>query len=492
MVIGFDVRASGPSGAIPDAVPLGRYGGFLRRNAVIVAVALAIGMAAGGLRLGFMERTYTSAVAIFAPPVALHSGAPLVGSIPTAGDPRPPRESTMDTEAQLALSDTSLRRLATVPGFRIERKRLRKRITITVPTYTRVLSIKVRAHTAKEARNGARTLAKSYLALRKEIVAGIQTRNRETLQRNLSLLRAQLRAIDGKPTDIARLTARGRQQVITKQITVLQRQLAENEDKSAQAGEVVDSPSRPLGPDSRRADVTLSSWLGIGLLTGLLLGLVQDRRPRRLRSAADVRRTVTIPILAEDRDGSEGLREACRRLRNVIQEEEAASVLLSGVAGAATDRMARMLTSVCAQGGMSTALLRMGPDQSPDQSVDQSVDKDAEGAGGDDAAPGPPEWRTDAGGRTSVRTVSPGGDRHLSAEVRRALRDADLVLVTGPALHSPETATLASVCDLTFVVVELGGVSADQLIAGATYIAYAAAPPRGLVLTRPAATGQDS
>jgi uncharacterized protein involved in exopolysaccharide biosynthesis len=485
MVIGFDVRASGPSGAIPDAVPLGRYGGFLRRNAVIVAVALAMGMAAGGLRLGFMERTYTSAVAIFAPPVALHSGAPLVGSIPTAEDPRPPRESTMDTEAQLALSDTSLRRLATVPGFRIKRERLRKRITITVPTYTRVLSIKVRAHTAKEARNGARTLAKSYLALRKEIVAGIQARNRETLQRNLSLLRAQLRAIDGKPAGIARLTARGRQQVITKQITVLQRQLAENEDKSAQAGEVVDSASLPLGPDSRRADVTLSSWLGIGLLTGLLLGLVQDRRPRRLRSAADVRRTVTIPILAEDRDGSEGLREACRRLRNVIQEEGAVSVLLSGVAGAATDRMARMLTSVCAQGGMSTALLRMGPDQSVDQSVD-------EGAGGDDAAPGPPEWRTDAGGRTSVRTVPPGGDRHLSAEVRRALRDADLVVVTGPALHSPETATLATVCDLTFVVVELGGVSADQLIAGATYIAYAAAPPRGLVLTGPAPSGQHS
>jgi capsular polysaccharide biosynthesis protein len=478
MVNGFEVRTSGPSGGTPDAVPFGRYGAFLRRNGRVVALALVLGIAVGGLRLGFSQRTYTSTVAIFAPPVALHSGAPVLGSVPTAEDPRPPRESTMDTEAQIALSDATLRRLATVRGFRLDRERLKKRISIIVPAYTRVLSIKVRAHTAKDARNGARTLAKSYLGLRKQIVAGIQARNRETLQRNLSLLRAQVRVIDGKPTDIARLTARGRRQVINKQIATIQRQLAQNDDKSLQSGEVVDSANLPLGPDSRRADVTLSSWLGIGLLTGLLLGLVQDRRPRRIRSSADVRRTVTVPVLAEDRNGTDGLREACRRLRNVIQEEKATTVLLSGAAGAATEAMARTLVSVCAQGGMSTTLLLVGIEEA---ARDDSLD---------DVESGPEhEWRTRASGRTSVTTIPAGGDRHLSAAVRKAGRDADLVVVTGPSLHTPETATLTAVCDLTFVVVELGGLSAGQLIAGATYLAYAAAPPRGLVLTDRAKQG---
>jgi hypothetical protein len=482
MVYGFDVRASGPSGVTPDAVPIGRYGGFLRRNRTVVAVALLLGLSVGGLRVVFTERTYTSTVAIFAPPVPLHSGATLTAIIPAEGDPRKPRESTMDTEAQLALSDKALDRLAQVPGYRIPRERLKRRISITVPTYTRVLSIRVRAHTAKEARNGARTLARSYLALRKEIVAGIQLRNRDALQRNLSLLRAQLRVIDGKPTDIARLTPRGRRQAITKRIGVVQAQLAQTEDKAAQSGEVVQSAGIPLGPDGRRADVVLSSWLGIGLLGGLLLGLVQDRRPRRIRSAADVRRAVNVPVLAEAHDDVEALREACRRLRNVIHEEQAATVLVTGLTGAGADRIASTLTTVCAQGGMTTVLLSVdtGSEGTPDLR-----DGDA-GAEGQDA---PHDRRTGADGDTGVRTIPTGGDKHLTAAVRKARREADLVIVTGPALHTPETATFTAVCDLTFVTVELGAVSADDLITGATYLAYAASPPRGLVLTGPAHSG---
>jgi capsular polysaccharide biosynthesis protein len=493
MTEGTGVRTPAPqSAASADAVPVGRYGAFLRRNKTVVAIALALGVAGAGLRLGFTERTYTSTVAIFAPPVALHSGAALTASTitPDLDDQRPPRESTMDTEAQLALSDKSLTRLSKVRGFRIERERLKKRISVTVPTYTRVLSIKVRAHTAEEARDGARTLAKSYLALRKEIVAGIQQHNQETLQRNLSLLRAQLRAIDGRTTDIARLTARGRQQILTKQIGVVQRQLAQNNDKTAQAGEVVHSADLSPEADGSRADVVVSTGLGLGLLGGLLLGLVQDRRPRRVRSLADLRRAVTLPVLAEVRDGPDGLRDACRRLRNVVHEEEAGAILLTGIPGAAADPMARMLARVCVQGGTSTTILRVGVDR--DERGDGRWDRRRDGppgsggvAGAGTRADTEGHVRAADGDEIDVRTIPPGGERQLSAALRKARREADLVVVTGSALRSPETTVFAAACDLTFLAVELGRITANELVSGTAYLADAAAPPRGLVLTRP-------
>jgi hypothetical protein len=474
-----DARVPAAPRAGPDAVPLGRYKAFLLRNGAIVAVALVLGISAGALRTAFSDRTYTTRVDIFAPAVALHSGASLTAILPPSPAPdedRPPRESTMDTEAQLALSERAIAPLAKVRGFPDDREALRGRVTITVPPYTRVLTIQVRADKPKAARDGARKLARSYLALRREIVAGIQARNRQAVQQNLALLRAELRAINGKPTDIARLTARSREQLILKQIGVMQRQLAQTEDRTLLSGEVMNSPEVPLRADDSRGDVALTTGLGVGLLTGLLLGLVQDRRPRRIRTAADLRRAVALPVLAEVSDDPDGLRDACRRLRNVIREEQAATVLLIGVAEAPAERVARTLAGVCVQADLSTALLRVGTDEGT------GTDDDT---GGRDPGGPPAPGRSGDTADVSVHAIPSGGDRQLSAAVRKARRDADLVIITGPALHSSDAATFATICDLTFLTVELGGVSADELISSTAYLAYTAAPARGLVLIAP-------
>ncbi|GAA2081127.1 hypothetical protein [Actinomadura alba] len=477
-----DTQVPAAPKAGPDAVPLGRYKAFLLRNGAIVAVALVLGVSAGALRTAFSDRTYTTRVDIFAPAVALHSGASLTAILPPSPAPdedRPPRESTMDTEARLALSEKAIAPLAKVRGFPDDREALRERVTITVPPYTRVLTIEVRAGEPKAARDGARTLARSYLAVRREIVAGIQARNRQAVQQNLSLLRAELRAINGKPTNIARLTARSREQLILKQIGVMQRQLAQTEDRTLLSGEVMNSPQVPLRADDSRGDVALTTGLGVGLLTGLLLGLVQDRRPRRIRTAADLRRAVTLPVLAEVSDGPDGLRDACRRLRNVIREEQAATVLLIGVAEAPAERVARTLAAVCVQADLSTALLLVGADHDRVAGDDTGTGDDT---GGRDVGGSPAPGRPGEIEGVIMHAIASGGDRQLSAAVRKARRDADLVIITGAALHSSDTATFATICDLTFLTVELGRVSADELISSTAYLAYTAAPARGLVL----------
>lgn len=459
---GTDVRTPALRGAGADTVPLSRYANFLRRNRVAVALVLVLGMSLSALRLLASEPTYTSAVSVFAPPVALHTGLGLTAGTTTTVSDREPRQTTMDTEAQLAQSDEVFAALAKLPGFRLGRERLRNRISITVPAYTRVLAIEVRAHSAGQARAGARTVARGYLDLRKKIVAGIQERNQRTLENNLTLLRAQQRALDGKATDTARLAPRGRKEELSTRIVAVREQLALARDRSPQFGEIVLGPSAPVRTDRSRADVALTTGCGLGLLGGLLLGLIQDRRPRRIRSFSDVRRAVSLPVIAEVDNTPGGLHEAGRRLRNVIHHEGAGVVLLTGVSGSATEQLARGLTSVFTQAGMSTALLRVG------------TGEDTGGRRG--GLPLSPE--------TSVHSAPTGGDGQLSATVRRVRRDTDLVVVTGPALHSPDAVILATICDLTFVVVALHRISVDELASGAAYLEYAAAPARGLVLTR--------
>jgi capsular polysaccharide biosynthesis protein len=462
MTNGTDVRTPAPPGTGVDTVPLSRYANFLRRNKAAVVVLLILGTALSVLRVVAAHPTYTSTVEVFAPAVPLHTGLGLTAGTTTVVSDRAPRQTTMDTEAQLAQADQVLSAVAKVRGFRISRERLKKRISITVPAYTQVLSIRVTAYSAGEAQAGARTLVRSYLALRKNIVAGIQARNLRVLENSLTLLRAQLRALHGKSSDPARLTPYGRREELSTRIIAVRDQVAQARDKTPQFGEIVLGPTTPQHPNGSRADVALSTGCGIGLLGGLLLGLVQDRRPRRIRSFADVRRAVSLPVIAEVDSSPDGLHEAGRKLRNVIHTEEAEVVLLTGVSGSATEQLARALTSVITQAGMSTAILRVGA-----------------GAERGRRAGTPLSTATD------VHTVPTGGDGQLSAAVRRARRDTDLVVVIGPALHSPDAVILATICDLTFVVVALSRISVEELASGASYLGYAATPARGLVLTRP-------
>ncbi|WP_155884544.1 hypothetical protein [Actinomadura flavalba] len=444
----------------PDSVPLTRYPGAVRRHLTALVIALVLGVGCGVAKIVLTPPTYTASVAVLAPPVTLHPGFG-AGRGLTAGS-RTPRDTTMDTEAQLVWSDEVMRRLATFPGFQMPRERLRERIMLTVPANTHVLTIQVRAPSAEIAVSGAEAVAEAYLNLRQQIMGSVQQRNRESLQRNVSLLNKQLEALPGDDSQLTRLTARTRRQALMKRIQAVEKQISGLDSKAVQPGEVLRGAQRPASRDDLGFDVALASGAGLGLLGWLGWVLVLAARPRRIRRPADVRLHSRLPIMVESPAYDGGHREVCRRLRNLVFDAEADRVLVTGVPARAGTAIAYELAQLCAEGGSPTTVLRVHDGSAP------------------------PETSTtgDVPARAfQVRFIRSDDDRQLARGIARAARESRIVVITTPDLTAADTTSAAVASDLTIVVVERGSALDRDVARGVLALDQAATPARGIVLT---------
>ncbi|GAA1582299.1 hypothetical protein GCM10009678_76310 [Actinomadura kijaniata] len=454
-----------------DALPLARYLDFLRRQWPVIAAALAVGAVLGLVRTAaLVPPTYTATVAVLAPPVPLHpglrSGSPLSVPGQNAASQRKPRDSTMDTETQFVYSDEVLARLGTFPGFEVGHQRLRERIAMRVPENTRVLTIMVTGPTPTTARDGADIVAEAYLTLREEILGGIQQRNREGLQRRLDLLKRQLAAMPGNPAELTRLTVRTRRQQVQRDIAEVQKQLGQLDGTAIQPGEVVRGATVPREADDPGHEVSVTTGAGLGMLAGVAVGLVRQRRPRRLRTAAAIRAALSVPVLAQvggpgglRRGRRDDWREAGRRLRNVVNQRGARTVALTGVPGPVAAQPAHRLALACVESGATVTLLRLGV------------------PAGDLPSPD---------GRYLVKAVSNlDAERVLTAELDAACREADVVIAVGTALTGAQTLAVAMACDLTVLAVDAEHALDRDLGAGVGALVKVGAAPAGVVLIAP-------
>jgi capsular polysaccharide biosynthesis protein len=443
----------------PDAAPLDRYTRFVRRQWPVLLLGIAAGGALGAMRSATVQHMYTSRVTVVAPPVALEAGLPPISEGPFAQVDQRPVLNTVDTEAQLVSSGAVLSQLKKVPGFNIPADRLPDRVSITAPPNSRILIIGVRAQRPGSARAGARVIARAYIELRARLIGQYQVRNRQAINRRLVILDAELKALPPDPAAVARVTARTRPQAVLRQIFDARRQLA----FADQFAQVVRAPDRPSHPDDPGSAVNRTSGMGLGLLGGLLVGLVRDRRPRRLRYRRDIRRRIAVPILTEV--GRDDLANAGRQLRNLAFAENARTVLVTGMPGATADPVAVSVAAAFAHGGAPTTLLRVGAGPVP-------------------AYPGERDARDpDLGAFRVEALAADDGDRGLADAVERAHPDSGVVVISGPALATAEAVTLAAIADLTVVTVALKRVTDRPLTAAIAHLEKAGAAPRGIVIT---------
>jgi capsular polysaccharide biosynthesis protein len=442
----------------PDAVRLDRYTGFVRRQWPMLLLTVTLGGALGAVRSATVHHTYTSTVTVLAPPVPLEPGLPPLSEGPLALVDQKPVLNTMDTETQLVRSGLVVSQLKKVPGFDVPADRLGDRVTVTAAPNSRILAIGVRAQRPGNAREGARVVSRAYIKLRGRVIGQYQTRNRQAINRRLLLLDAELKAVPPDESSLARLTVRTRRQALLRQMLDARKQLA-YEDQFAQ---VLRAPDRPSHPDDPGSAVNGTTGVGLGLLGGLLVGLVRDRRPRRLRSARDVRRRIAVPILTEV--GRDNLADAGRRLRNLAFAEDARTVLVAGMPGETADAVAVSVAAAFAHGGAPTTLLRVGDNPVP-------------------AYPGERDDRDPDLGAFRVEVLTADdGDRGLLSAVERAHRDSGVVVISGPPLATAETVTLAGIADVTLVTIALKRVTDRPLTTAIAYLQKVGAPPRGIVI----------
>jgi capsular polysaccharide biosynthesis protein len=452
--------ASPPEDA--DAVRVTRYQRFVRRQWPVLLAAVVLGGALGMVRSATAHHTYTSTVSVVAPPVAVEAGLPPLHDGPYALVDQKPVLDTMDTEAQLATSGSVIEQLKRVPGFHVPADQLAGRVTVTVPPNSRVLTIGVRASRPGNARQGARTIARTYIKLRSRVIGEYQTRNRQAINRRLVILQAEIDALPPDPDAVARLRVRTRHQALLRQMLDARKQL----DYTDQFAQVVRAPDRPTHPDDPGSAVNRTSGAGVGLLGGLVVGLVRDRRPRRLRYARDVRRRIRVPVLTEVR--RDDLADAGRRLRNLGFAEDARTILVTGMPGESADPVAVSVAAAFAHGGAPTTLLCVGDDHVP----------------GHRARPGGDAERDPDVAPFRVETVAAHeGDRGLADAVAEARQGSGVVVISGPALATAEATTLAAIADLTFVTVALKQVTDRPLTTAIAHLESAGAPPRGIVIT---------
>lgn len=452
-----------------DAVPLRRYGAFVRRQWPVLLAAMVLGGVLGGARFVTGQHTYTSSVTVLVPAVATETGLPPLEDGPYAPSEAKPPLDTMDTEAQLVRSGEVLASLRKVPGFHTSAASLAERVTVTAAPNSRILTIHVRANRPSRARAGARAVARAFVKLRTRLIGDYQTRNRQAINRRIAILNAEVDALE--PSQ-ARVNALTRGEALQRQIMDATKQLSYLD----QFAQVLRSPERPDRRDARGADVDGTTGVGLGLLGGMLVGLYRDRRPRRLRYARDVRRRISLPVLAEVR--GKGVADAGRRLRNLAFAEDARTVLVSGLPGESADAVAVSLASAFANGGAPTTLLRVAAEASPGPR--SRGDRKGRGRRRRDEQRGAEE---PVGEFRVEGTGGEAGDRELVAAVERAHEGSGVVVISGPELTRAEAVTLATLADLTMVTVGLKRVTDRPLAEALTHLDKAGAAPCGVVIT---------
>jgi hypothetical protein len=252
-----------------DDVPLSWYGSLAHCHLLLIVASVLVGLLAGATIAAYRGRVYIGTVEVIASkaPLGISAEAP-----PLNGKPLPP---TVDTEAQLLESAAVLRPAARSLGGRHKAADLRDAMEIIVPQGTRALVISYRARSAGEASLGALEIARHYVALQSRFDRAQRRRARLQLENSLGpLLRSERAA--GNSALVTSLERPAIRSVATA--------LAALRTVQAQPAQLASAPSVQVS----RPNVTIPPATGalLGLLAGVGLALLAQRRRRRDRSQA--------------------------------------------------------------------------------------------------------------------------------------------------------------------------------------------------------------
>ncbi|MFJ8588904.1 hypothetical protein ACIRD2_30205 [Streptomyces sp. NPDC093595] len=386
---------------------------------------------------------------------------------------------SMGTERQIALSAAVATRAAEALRQPSRAEALLPDLRVTNPPDTQILRFAYTAGTAKRAARVANAFADAYLADRQDRTEAMVRRMTSGLEQQIAAL---TKRISAKADEAASPTAGLRDQ-----IGVLQKRVSDIRAYDTSGGDVVrraEPPAQPSGPGP--------AWLiGVGLLSGLLLGVVlaclRSALEPRVRSVGEVQRALGAPVLGilpapetDDADllqvgrvgGSraEAYRTLAFRLRN---GEDGAGTLL--VVAPKQDPNAEAaavnLAAAFAESG-DDVLLVEATAGTADLSARLPLAADDSGADGGPA--GLPEGAVAVDADTAGRLVllpdsrgTTGGTKPAYPVVTRALSSADsgmtALVITRPLLEHADGLTVAQRVDGVLVVGGLDHSRRDDL-----------------------------
>lgn len=448
------------------------YGEVLRRRWPLLLLGLLVGVVLALGALQVMQKTYISVALVQVKSVG-ENGAVENGRTTT--------DLNLDTEAQLVTSNDVASLARGILKTDASPRDLAKKVTVTVPPNTSVLSIGFSSSSPTRARAGAEAFADAYLQNRKDGAEADLKAEASAIQSELNDAKAALAASNRRLASLPANSPGRADEVATNsslasQISELNAELAPLHGKDVNPGIIITDAQVPRRASSPNPKLMLASGLLAGLLGGCLLALGVDRWDRRVRNRKDLERlgldaltgTVSVPAV---RDGGSALAsgpgaESLRQLRNALlaqMPERSGSVIVANASDAdAGSAVSVSLAVTIARSGAEVVLLSANTVRC---AVEQAFDV-PERPGLVDVLRDRADLNAalfDVPGVPHLRVVVAGADGSLSTDllqgpklepvIRRLDELADVVVVdVAPTSLNADAQTLATASDGVLIV----------------------------------------
>jgi capsular polysaccharide biosynthesis protein len=282
----------------PDALETVDYTGVLRRRWLIVVAGAALGLVGALAYVAVAPKSYVATTGVYLKTTGADVGSGIRGN--RIGN----THVNLDTEAQVVTSGIVATRAGHMMHSSLSPAELAGEIVVAVPPNSQILDISCTASTATGAATCANDFAAAYL-LNRRISAGaalgarihglqatISSLQKSTakLQTAISSLRANSATRLGDQATVA--ANKVRVHSLSDQATKLTG-LAAN----VQGGRVITAATPPGKPDSPDKSLVVPSGLVAGLILGLIVAFIWERRTWRLYGAGDVERVLGLPVV---------------------------------------------------------------------------------------------------------------------------------------------------------------------------------------------------
>jgi capsular polysaccharide biosynthesis protein/Mrp family chromosome partitioning ATPase len=275
---------------------LADYTGTLRRRWWVIVVVAIVGTLGAVGYFMTAHKVYTATASVYVTASSSGTAGQLANSRTTS-------TINLDTEAQVVQSATVAQAADKLMHSTDNVQLLLHRVSVTVPANSQVLAISCEASSPDGAASCAQAFAQAYLNYSSSTTTASIKSQLTTLQSTTSTLEsgsAKLKVAianlpDNSPqraSDSEQLTSDQNQLgSLNGQIATLTANLA-----NPSGGSIISNATPPLTATSPKALLIIPSGLLGGLLIGLVIAYLVDRRHRRIRRPDDVTR-LNVPVL---------------------------------------------------------------------------------------------------------------------------------------------------------------------------------------------------
>lgn len=291
----------------PDSYESANYFGALRRRWWIVLGLTCLGLIGAFGYAIVAPKTYTATAQVNVTPVAGSTGTQV------ANGRTGPAQVNLDTEAQVVVST----QVSTIAGHLLHSPltpwQLAQQVTVTVPPNSSVLDINCSASTPTAAADCANDFAKAYLQNRSATAIASVNAQMHTLDGRQTALQRQISALTAKIGTLPKnssqaLNAATERTADQSELHSVNAEIGALNGQFAQSsgGSVISTASPPGKPTSPKKLLVLPSGLVFGLLLGLCVAYLTDRRDKSIHSSGDVERYLDVPVLLDLPSGAFG------------------------------------------------------------------------------------------------------------------------------------------------------------------------------------------